>query len=160
MTNCFQCGGALKLIAKPGRTVYDLYTANSWEIPRDLSITTCLECGFRYDWLISNKLVNVINSQKSGNHSPKLMSLRQIDSFIHSQLLTPMDPLRLEGIILSSLLFRENIYRDISFIEIESSFMKWLEAVSISRDEMLDFNYRQELVPVWTQFTNWVQNVF
>ncbi len=81
MDTCFECGGKVKLIAKIGRTIFDdnLF----YEIPPELKIPTCVECGYLLeDEFTQSKINNAIRSQKEVKPNSRLLQLRWIDDFI------------------------------------------------------------------------------
>lgn len=82
MNICFECGGKLKLIAKPGRVTYDEDgNGELWEIPQELKITTCLDCGsLQEDNFVAAKILRSIEGQKKSLIGYKLKTLRWIYS--------------------------------------------------------------------------------
>lgn len=88
MDTCFECGGKLKLIAKPGRLAWD--GDDLYEIPVELKISTCLDCGQPFeDGFVKAKIANAIRGQKKSKPGSRLLQLRWIDNFIDSMLKRP-----------------------------------------------------------------------
>lgn len=85
---CFECGGKLKVIAKSGRMAWD--GTDLYEIPVELKISTCLECGLHFeDSFVKVKIANSIRGQKKVKPSPRLLQLRWIDNFLDEMLKRP-----------------------------------------------------------------------
>jgi hypothetical protein len=88
MDTCFECGGTLKIVAKPGRLTSDENLL--YEIPSELKISTCTNCGEAFeDSFIKVKIANSVESQKKSNPSAKLLYLRWIHTFIDNMLTRP-----------------------------------------------------------------------
>lgn len=88
MNICFECGGKLKSIAKLGRTTWD--GSDFYEIPLELKISTCLECGQHFeDSFVKAKIANAVRGQKKVKPNPRLLHLRWIDTFIDEMLKRP-----------------------------------------------------------------------
>lgn len=85
---CFECGGKLEIISKSGRMAWaddELY-----EIPVELKISTCLECGQPCeDLFVKNKIANTIRGQKKNKPGPRLLQLRWVDKCIDTVLKNP-----------------------------------------------------------------------
>lgn len=88
MNICFECGGELKLISKSGRLAWD--DDELYEIPVELKISTCLECGQSFeDAFVKNKILNAVRGQKKSKPGPRLLQLRWIDKCIDAMLKFP-----------------------------------------------------------------------
>lgn len=114
MNICFACGSKLKLIAKPGRLIWDDQDDNDllWEIPQEIKIPVCIDCGFILEepfW--KKKVTRSIESQKKVKPSTRLAQLRWIDQTLEGLLENPETyALTLDGLfarIILSLQFRE-----------------------------------------------------
>lgn len=85
---CFECGGVLKLISKPGRMTWDgdlLY-----EIPPELKISACIECGQPHeDDFLKARLQKIIEAQKKVKPSTRLLCLRWVDTSLDRMLKRP-----------------------------------------------------------------------
>lgn len=86
---CLECGGKLKLVAKPGRMVWD--GEDLFEIPAELKISACVECGQPFeDAFIRGKINNAVKAQKRMKHPPpRLLYLRWIDNFLDNMFKRP-----------------------------------------------------------------------
>lgn len=81
MDTCFECGGKLRVAAKPGRMVWD--DDELYEIPTEIKISACLKCGQPHeDSFMKAKLSNSIEAQKKVKPSPKLLHLRWVHKFL------------------------------------------------------------------------------
>lgn len=88
MDTCFECGGKLKVVSKPGRMAWD--EDELFEIPVELKISTCIECGESFeDGFVKAKIANAIRGQKKSKPGPRLLQLRWIDKQIDSMLSRP-----------------------------------------------------------------------
>lgn len=88
MDTCFECGGKLKIVSKPGRMTWD--ENDLYEIPTELKISTCIECGQPFeDTFVKTKIANAIRAQKKIKPNPKLLQLRWIDSFLDNMFKCP-----------------------------------------------------------------------
>lgn len=88
MDICFECGGKLQLISKAGRMAWD--GDELYEIPVELKISTCLDCGQSFeDSFVKQKIVNAVSAQKRLKPNPRLLQLRWIDNFIDTMLKQP-----------------------------------------------------------------------
>jgi len=110
MNTCFDCGGKLKLIAKPGRLAFDDIDENEYyEIPAELKISTCLDCGEpNIDNFVKMKIDHSIESQKKVKPSTKLLQLRYINNKLEDLLYRYKEDY-LQYLIVNLLEFREII---------------------------------------------------
>ena len=84
MNTCFECGGKLKVVAKPGRMAWD-DDDELYEIPQELKISVCLECGQPFeDDFVKVKIQRAIEAQKKQAPSQRLKTLRWIDKQLNS----------------------------------------------------------------------------
>ena len=85
---CFECGGRLKLVAKPGRMAWD--GDDLYEIPSELKISACLDCGQPHeDEFLKKKLQRSIDAQKKIKPNTRLIYLRWIDTFLDKMFCRP-----------------------------------------------------------------------
>lgn len=107
---CFACGGSLKLIAKPGRMTED-DAEELFEIPAELKIPTCLECGATHeDEFIAARIQRAIDSQKKQDPGLRIKMLRYLDDCTRTVLKFPRmwgDLPAVEAIILTNLETRQ-----------------------------------------------------
>lgn len=67
LSACYQCGGALRLVTGPGRTVMDRGVA--YDLPDDLAILTCLACGAEWtDGATEEALDAVVRAQRDAKN--------------------------------------------------------------------------------------------
>lgn len=88
MDTCFDCGGKLKIVAKPGRMVWD--NDELYEVPTEVKISACLDCGQPLkDAFMKNKLQNSIAAQKKTKPNVRLLHLRWIDKLLFEMFKRP-----------------------------------------------------------------------
>lgn len=85
MDVCFDCGGKIKLIAKPGRMHY-LEDGKQGEIPQELKLPTCIDCGSinENDVFVKTKLEKITRNSQSNNLRQSMLSF--IDETIRDML--------------------------------------------------------------------------
>lgn len=106
MNICLECGGRLRLVAKPGRLVWN--DDELFEIPSELKISTCLQCGQSLeDLFVSAKLKKSIAGQIKTNPGQKLLLLRWIDKTLYRSIETAVDARTLYTQVILFLKFRE-----------------------------------------------------
>lgn len=91
MDTCFQCGGKLKIVAKPGRMAYGIEDENDelYEIPAELRISTCTVCGWMFEDEYWMKIQRACDAQRKCAPGMRVEMLRHIDKFIRSVIERP-----------------------------------------------------------------------
>lgn len=116
MDTCFQCGGKLKAIAKAGRMAYgpDEEDDELYEIPSELKISTCLDCGWLFEEEVWLKIQRAVEAQKKCAPGYRVDMLRFVDKRIRDILDRPAfygNQPAVELVVLQLLIVREAVVR-------------------------------------------------
>lgn len=114
MDVCFECGGKLKLIAKPNRTVWcDGYV---FELAADMKMQTCISCGrFHEDAYYRAKIAKTVAGQRKNNPGQRLIMLSWVDKALQSRFCRPQAYAGARGLYSETILlleFRELINKN------------------------------------------------
>jgi hypothetical protein len=167
---CFACGGKLKVIAKPGR-MYEDETGELYEIPAELKIPTCLDCGTPHeDTFITGRIERSVASQKKIDPGLRIKMLRYIDKHLRDVFKRPamwggaeaVESLTYQGLLIRQVLLDKGELKDTRKIHnaltsfCRKRFPKHNNAGNPLLDPKLDLD--TEVAPMLSEFCDIVVN--
>lgn len=136
MNICFDCGGGVKMLAKPGRMYYPSTSSDreervSCEIPPELKIPTCVECGTVNEDVFLKAKLDKIYLATVKNGGLKYAMINYIDNSIHMMFKRPKTFGSAAEILLQLFVYLDLRYFAIHKEKMDSIFMTraWIDCV-------------------------------